>query len=134
MAALEQGTLGGVYEEFWARSHPARSTRIDNSPFILHETSLCITPCINFTASLSFLLFVTDIMNQKLGHTYFNINLIACPVAEREKMLWSRDLSVWSGDSKQVGFPDSPLLDALLWIVCVQTQNSGMVFPDCGGS
>lgn len=110
------------------------ATRINNCPFILYETSLCVTPCINFRACLSFLLFVTNIMNQKLGHTYFNMNLIACPVAERAKMLWSRDLCVWSGDSKQVGFPDSPLLDALLWIVCVQTQNPGMVFPDCGGS
>lgn len=35
-----------------------------------------ITPSINFMACLSFLVFVNDIINQKWGHTYFNINLI----------------------------------------------------------
>lgn len=36
-----------------------------------------VTPSISFMACLSFLLFVTDSVNHKLGHTYFNINLRA---------------------------------------------------------
>lgn len=124
MTAVRQGARRGVGEEFRARSHPARSQGV-HSPFMLYKTSLGITH--PWTLQRAVLPTVTNIINQKLGRTCFTIHLIACMHGCREAKSWSsRHWSVWSEDSEQVGFPDPPLLDALLWIVCVQTQISGL--------
>lgn len=84
MAAVQQGALWDIYEKFCAHSQSIcilvlESARINNfSPFILYEDIIvhAITPSINFMACLSFLVFVNDIINQKRGLRYFNINVI----------------------------------------------------------
>lgn len=124
MTGMRQGARGGRGEEFQARSHPARSQGTHSS-FMLYKTSLGIAH--PWTLPRAVLPTVTNIRNQKLGRTYFTIHLIACMHGCREAKGWSsRHWSVWSEDSEQVGFPDVPLHDTLLWIVCVQTQTSGL--------
>lgn len=64
-----------------------RIHRINNPPPSLWDMIVhAITPSINLMACMSFLVSVTDIINQKLGHIYFNTNLIACTVAHEAKI------------------------------------------------
>lgn len=65
-------------------------------------------------ACLSFLLFVTDIINQKLGHTYFNINLIVFTVVHWAKKIGSRTY-LYEMKMKAKEFSDSPGPHACNW-------------------
>lgn len=93
-----------------------------NAPRSLGDTSVhVITPSIRFRAGLCFWLFVTDTINQKGGHTYFSINLMAYTVAQQKCWDPGTYLQKVENQTKWVSWTHCHS-DALLLVTCANTQ------------
>lgn len=102
-----------------------------NNPVVfMRETSLCMPSACKLHNTPVLLLFATDVVNQKLGCTYFNINLMACTVARIAAILRSRDLFVGNGESELVSFPGL-VLPMLIMHEHADLRHRRL---DCGGS
>lgn len=99
-------------------------------PFILYESHCaCHHPIHTLYDMPVLLLFVTGVINQRGGCTYFNINLIVGTVAHGAPISRSRGLFAGTGELKQVGFPDVSLFWCLvLHHVCKQATRRPRLF------